>query len=429
MAPKHILIAEDEENTRLCLNLMLKSSGFRVSEAENGIQALDKLLECHDAGDPADLLITDIRMPELNGIQLIRRICQLELDLPVIVITGFGDKDMLVELIRLGVEDYLEKPFGNEDVCRKIDGLFEKRSQSRKKFERSYNASLKKKARMERELRDSVSRKEFVLHYQPIIDLEANEVVGIEALLRWLHPKRGIVPPMDFIPLAEETGLIVPIGTWVLRKACQQIAAYTRNMPRSMPFMLGINVSVKQLLKGNAFSEIRSIIRETGIQPECVGLEITESTMIRDADSVLPLFEKLKKWGVRLAIDDFGTGYSSLSYLHRFPFDTLKIDRSFVGQLGGSGGKSAKIVQAIISLASDLGMNVIAEGIEDESQIRHLKELNCRCGQGFYFSKPMELEQIKHLLLPSKDNERINIPKSPLPVPAYGGLSMMNFCN
>jgi EAL domain-containing protein (putative c-di-GMP-specific phosphodiesterase class I) len=280
---------------------------------------------------------------------------------------------------------------------------------------------------MTRELRNSVNRKEFVLHYQPIIDLEANEVVGIEALLRWLHPKKGMIPPMDFIPLAEETGLIVPIGTWVLRKACQQIAGYTQSMPRNMPFLLGINVSVKQLLQGNAFSEIRSIIRETGIQPECVGLEITESTMIRDADSVIPLFEKLKKWGVRLAIDDFGTGYSSLNYLHRFPFDTLKIDRSFVEQLGCSGSKSAKIVQSIIALASDLGMNVIAEGIEDESQITRLKELNCRCGQGFYFSKPMELEQIKHLLLP-KNNELINTPESGIS-DTYEAFSMMNLCN
>ncbi|QTA91718.1 EAL domain-containing response regulator [Desulfonema magnum] len=398
MEQRHILIADDEKNIRLCLGIMLRSSGFKVSLAKNGTEALSMLLRFNDSAEPVDLLITDIRMPELDGIQLIRCISQFEFNLPVIVITGFGDKKMLIELIGLGIQDFLEKPFGNNDVSRKIDKAFERQRRFKENFRKSHTSSLNKKKEMENDLQISADRKEFVLRYQPIIDLETKDIIGIEALIRWVHPQKGIILPTDFIPLAEETGLIVPIGAWVLKTACQQIAEYIRELSAEKPFILGINVSTRQLLQEDFFINIKKIIKESDINPECVKLEITESAIMDNVDIVLPVFKKLRKQGIRLAIDDFGTGYSSLSYLHLFPFDTLKIDRSFVDKIGLDDDKSMKIIQAVISLASDLDMNVVAEGIENEFQIKRLRELKCKYGQGFYFSEPLPSERIEYLL-------------------------------
>ncbi len=251
---------------------------------------------------------------------------------------------------------------------------------------------------METDLRKAVIRQEFVIHYQPIVDLATNKIAGLEALVRWQHPRKGLIPPMEFLPLAEETGLIVPIGLWVLRKACQQFAEYINALPPNMPFMLGVNISVKQLEQEDLCDKIQAVIDESGIDPKRLKLEITESIMMDNAEAVLPIFKKLKQLGVHLAIDDFGIGHSSLSYLHQFPFDTLKIDRSFVNKIGVTNDKYSKIIQTIIFLACHLDMNVVAEGIENKFQIKRLKELKCQNGQGFYLSKPLELKQIKHFL-------------------------------
>jgi diguanylate cyclase (GGDEF)-like protein len=248
---------------------------------------------------------------------------------------------------------------------------------------------------METDLRKAVFRKEFVLHYQPIVDLDTNHITGLEALVRWQHPKKGLIPPVDFIPLAEETGLIVPLGIWILEKACHQLAEYMKDLPPDMPLVVGVNISVKQLMNGDLLSEIQRILNESGIDPKRLKLEITESMMMRNADTVIPMFKKIKDIGVGLAIDDFGTGYSSLSYLHEFPFDTLKIDRSFICNIGTNGDKHTKIIQTIMGLAWNLNMDVVAEGIESELQINKLKGMKCRNGQGFYLSKPLKADQVK----------------------------------
>jgi diguanylate cyclase (GGDEF)-like protein/PAS domain S-box-containing protein len=249
--------------------------------------------------------------------------------------------------------------------------------------------------RLETDLRRAVDRKEFVLHYQPILDLNTYHIVGMEALIRWPHPERGMISPLDFIPLAEEMGLIVPIGTWVMRESCLAASEYVRAMPKDMPFLLGLNISVIQLLHGDFLNETRKILRESDLDPSRIKFEITESVMMDASDEILPVLRELKKFGVRLALDDFGTGYSSLSYLHHFPFDTLKIDRSFVSQMGLNGDRHTKIVQTIMSLAQHLDMSVIAEGIETEYQVKRLKGLRCPYGQGFLFSRPMKLDQFK----------------------------------
>ncbi|MFP4474047.1 MAG: EAL domain-containing protein [Desulfatibacillaceae bacterium] len=249
--------------------------------------------------------------------------------------------------------------------------------------------------RLETDLRKAVEREEFTLHYQPVLDLVTTKVVGVEALIRWNHPEKGMVSPMRFIPMAEEIGLIVPIGTWVMRQAFIQCEEYRKELPGNAPFMVGLNISVIQLMHKGFLADVRAVLDETGIDPAMLKLEITESIMMDVTNELLPVLFELKKMGVTLAIDDFGTGYSSLSYLHQFPFDTLKIDRAFVNQIGVNGDKHTKIIQTIMSLARHLDMSVIAEGIETEQQMERLRELGCPSGQGFLFSRPVEFEEFR----------------------------------
>lgn len=251
---------------------------------------------------------------------------------------------------------------------------------------------------LETDLRKAITKKEFVLYYQPIINLSTNRVTGLEALIRWKHPEKGIISPLEFIPIAEETGLIVPIGTWVLEEACRQTLEYMKEFSFEKPFMLSVNISVKQFTNVNLPEIIKSIIKGSGFDPECLKLEITESVMMTNTNTACSIFSEIKQMGVQLAIDDFGTGYSSLSYLHRFPFDTLKIDRSFVNKITREHDKHIKILQAIMSLASHLDMNVIAEGIEDEQQLNLLKKMKCSWGQGFLFSRPLDSKQLRVFL-------------------------------
>lgn len=251
---------------------------------------------------------------------------------------------------------------------------------------------------LETALRNAIKRNEFMLHYQPIISLTDGRITGLEALIRWNHPTLGTVSPMEFISVAEETGLIVPIGKWVLREACTQVASLVERFCIEKPFTLAVNISPRQFTRSDLLGTIREILAESAMDPECLKLEITETVMLHDPDTACEVFEGLRRLGVRLAIDDFGTGYSAMNYLHKYPFDTLKIDRSFINRIDRNGDKHVKIVQAIVSLARHLDMNVVAEGIEDDDQLSMLRELNCPCGQGFLFSRPLDADRLKDYL-------------------------------
>lgn len=251
---------------------------------------------------------------------------------------------------------------------------------------------------LETALRNAIRRDEFTLHYQPIVNLADGRVNGLEALIRWNHPELGMVQPTEFIAIAEETGLIVPIGTWVLREACGRIGALVDRFRYEKPFTLAVNISPRQFTAPNFLATVRDILAESAIDPECLKLEITEGVMLHDPDTVCKVFEGLRRLGVRLAIDDFGTGYSAMNYLHKYPFDTLKIDRSFIHQIERTGNRHLKIVQAIVSLARHLDMNVVAEGIEDDAQLSMLKALDCPCGQGFLFSRPLDPAALEDFL-------------------------------
>lgn len=290
---------------------------------------------------------------------------------------------------------------GPEEILRDADTAMHRAKMAGKGryeiFDSSMHAKAVKLLTLETDLRRAVERDEFLLHYQPIVSLEDGSLTGFEALIRWRHPRMGLVPPLDFIPLAEDTGLIVPIGKWVLRKACLQLAEWRGLLEGGRKLTMSVNISGKQL-DGMDFAEmIQGILLEARLEPSCLKLEVTESAIMEHPEAAAAILERLKEMGVRLSLDDFGTGYSSLSYLHRFPFHNLKIDRSFISKLEG-GEKDEEIVRVINSLARNLGMDVVAEGIETKSQWDLLHKLDCGFGQGYYFSRPLEDEAARRLI-------------------------------
>lgn len=270
---------------------------------------------------------------------------------------------------------------------------------------RFYTSGVNERAnellRLEGALRQAVEQNRLVVHYQPQVELETGRIFGVEALVRWLHPEQGMISPADFIPLAEETGLIVSIGEWVLRSACTQCQQW---QDRGFePIRISVNMSARQFNQKNVVSMVEEVLTQTGLDPHCLDLEITESVLMDDVNRAIETMTQLHELGVQLSIDDFGTGYSSLAYLKRFPIDTLKIDKSFVSDVV-TDSNDAAIATTIIDLARNMNLNVIAEGIEDESQRHFLYSHGCRYGQGYLFSKPKTLQEIEAYLVPKNTN-------------------------
>jgi diguanylate cyclase (GGDEF)-like protein len=250
---------------------------------------------------------------------------------------------------------------------------------------------------LEIDLRKAVTREEFHLFYQPIVSLERGCICGFEALVRWQHPQRGLVSPDEFIPVAEETRLILPVGRLVLHQACQQMKTWQARFGTRAPTMMSVNLSSKQLQQSDLVEQIQTILRQTGLEPGALKLEITESSFMEDLGEAIATLLRLKSLGLRVAIDDFGTGYSSLSYLYRLPIDTLKIDRSFVSRIEVDSANSG-IVGTIVSLAHSLKLDVIAEGVETAAQLVQLQALGCEHVQGYYFSKPITADAASALI-------------------------------
>ncbi|NES69615.1 MAG: bifunctional diguanylate cyclase/phosphodiesterase, partial [Okeania sp. SIO2D1] len=264
-------------------------------------------------------------------------------------------------------------------------------------FTRTMHNNVTEKMQLEHDLRHAVEMLEdlaspvtnnFLLNYQPIISLCTGKLLGFEALVRWRHPERGIISPVKFIPLAEETGLILPLGQWVLWEACRQLQEWQEIYSQN-DLTIAVNISGKQFSQPNLILHIQRILQQTGINSQRLKIEITESVVMDNAESAITVLSQLQELGIQLSVDDFGTGYSSLSYLHRFPINTLKVDKSFVTNMGVN-GENCEIVRAIITLAHSLGLDVVAEGIETEQQLTQLKNLGCEYGQGYLFSKPVD---------------------------------------
>lgn len=287
-----------------------------------------------------------------------------------------------------------------EDILRDADTAMYRAKENGKAryemFDSGMHAKAVSRLQLEHDLRQAVEQKEFCVYYQPIIALETKHLAGFEALVRWNHPRRGIVSPADFIPVAEETGLIVPIGRWVLEEACRKVREWQLASPSHRALSLSVNLSGRQVAQPDLVEQIQQALEESRLNPHHLKLEITESVVMENAEAAAQTLKQLRALGVQLSIDDFGTGYSSLSYLHRFPLNYLKIDRSFVDRMTTDGDDA--IVRTIATLARNLGMEVIAEGIETEEQYKRLKALGCEYGQGFLFSRPVNVEAAYRLL-------------------------------
>jgi predicted signal transduction protein with EAL and GGDEF domain len=288
-----------------------------------------------------------------------------------------------------------------DDLLRNADtAMYDSKVRGKGRFE-VFNQTMRARAvariEIERDMKKALEDGEFVLYYQPVINLTNQRITGFEALLRWKHPVRGMLYPNEFIPVAEETGMIVPLGLWVLREGCRQMAAWQKSAITDPPLTISINVFQKQLSEPGFVEEVEQVLRETGLDPETLKLEVTESSIMKNLEATISLLHRLKTLKVGLEIDDFGTGYSSLSYLRQLPFDTLKIDYSFVKELGSS-TDSSEIIQTILGLARSLGMDVVAEGVETKDQIARLTAMGCSTVQGYYFSKPVDAEKAQGLL-------------------------------
>jgi EAL domain-containing protein (putative c-di-GMP-specific phosphodiesterase class I) len=251
---------------------------------------------------------------------------------------------------------------------------------------------------VETDLRQALERQEFRVYYQPIVSLADGRIVELEALVRWQHPERGLVQPGAFIPIAEETGLIVPLGQWVLEQACQQARMWQDASPANKSLVMSVNLSARQFQHPMLVADIERAVRQSRLDPRSLKLEITESVVMQDVESTLATLHALKALGIQLAIDDFGTGYSSLTYLKRFPIDTLKIDRSFVDGLGQDAQDTA-IVRSVVALAKTLNLSVTGEGVETVEQQTHLEGLGCDLAQGFMFARPSPPELLDAVLL------------------------------
>jgi EAL domain-containing protein (putative c-di-GMP-specific phosphodiesterase class I) len=278
-----------------------------------------------------------------------------------------------------------------EGLIRDADAaMYRAKSRGRARFEvfdREMRAGAVARLQVENDLRHALDNDELLLAYQPIVSLRTERVVGVEALARWRHPERGLVPPDEFIPVAEANGLIEPIGAWVLEQACRQAAKWYHARPDAAPIGMSVNISAKQLDRHRLPELISRLLREVRLDPACLSLEITESVMIGNAETLAETLQALKRIGVRLVLDDFGTGYSSFGYLTHLPLDALKIDRSYVDGVG-TDARDTAITEAIVAMSHALSLEVIAEGVETPGHVAALRRVGCELAQGYHFSRP-----------------------------------------
>jgi predicted signal transduction protein with EAL and GGDEF domain len=264
-------------------------------------------------------------------------------------------------------------------------------------FDPAMHVAALERLRLETDLRRALERDQLILHYQPVVSLHTGTLVAVEALIRWEHPERGLIPPADFIPVAERTGLIGDIGRWVLARACEQLKSWERTFGYEAPQSVWINVSPKQFAQHDLASQVQQLFSSLAFEPRRIKFEITESIMLENIDAATRTLTELRSLGVQVFMDDFGTGYSSLTYLGRLPLDGIKVDRTFVGQMGAD-PRQAQLVRTIVTLIKNLGLEPIAEGVETDQQANLLREMGCAFAQGFVFSRPVPARKIDELI-------------------------------
>jgi EAL domain-containing protein (putative c-di-GMP-specific phosphodiesterase class I)/FixJ family two-component response regulator len=395
-------------------------AAFELDFATQGEQGVEMVRQARAANRPYAVAFVDVRMPPgMDGVDTTAQIWQLDPDIQIVICTAYSDHTWEQILKKLGRSDrlvVLKKPFDNIEVLQLADTLTQRwqsagimqrhlqmlqqviadRAAATQFGKTAQDTQARLRAGLADELRSGMRSGQVGVHYQPLVEVATRRAVGLEALVRWQHPTQGFIAPSLFIPLAEESDLILELGEFVLRSACEQIKTWERAGVPVVP--LAVNISALQLQHGGFADFVRRVLRETGMQPQQLALEITESSLMENMSQHVAELQSLRADGVGIEIDDFGTGYSSLSYLKQLPIDTLKIDRSFIRNID-SNPVDAAIVSAIFAMAQSMRLRVVAEGVETHEQLQVLGRYGCAYAQGYYFSKPMPAADCRKLLL------------------------------
>lgn len=399
---KKILVIEDEQVIRENILKLLKAEGFDVTGAENGAQGLNAAVS-----NVPDVIICDVMMPELDGygVLVALRSNPVTATVPFVFLTGKAERSEMRQGMELGADDYLTKPFSKAELVGAISSRLKKQEAVAEQYHNLRSPSNEfiqdtahKLQQIKTSLCNALEREEFQVYYQPQVNVQTGKIMSAEALVRWLHPEKGLISPAEFIPAAEETGFIVQLGEWVLQTACKQMQVWQN---AGFPLRIAVNLSPRQFHQPELSSRVAQILAETGLEASSLELELTESLMVEDAESAIATLQHLKNLGVCISLDDFGTGYSSLSYLTQYPFDTLKIDRCFISKIT-DGCTNAAIVKAIIEMAHSLCLEVIAEGVETEAEKDFLWRYKCDIMQGYLFSPPLAAADFEQLLVAGK---------------------------
>jgi EAL domain-containing protein (putative c-di-GMP-specific phosphodiesterase class I)/FixJ family two-component response regulator len=406
-----VLIVDDTQYNLLLLSVMLSNQGYEVLSTTNGMSAID-LAITHQP----NLILLDIKMPEMDGYEVCTKLKNnfLTKEIPIIFISAIDNVAEKIEAFAVGGIDFIHKPFHLVELLARVEThlrISSLRSQliEQTKLLESQNVNLQKEIShligfnwdLYNQLQKAITQEQLLLFYQPIVSLENGLINGFEALIRWQHPERGIVNPVEFIDIVETTDLIYSIGQWVIENACKKLQIWQKSSSKYADLTMSINVSTKQLSQFDFVDHICIVLNKYEIAPHCLKIEITENTMIGDRDQTLETVCKLKELGIQFCIDDFGTGYSSLRRLTDFPIDVLKIDRSFIAN------EEWIVVKAIGSLAFSLGKTIVVEGIETASELAVIRDLFsnslAKCyGQGYLFSKPLNPNFALELLINSQ---------------------------
>jgi len=339
-------------------------------------------------GDEFTILLDDVR--DIEEVEKVAMRIQMELSSPFTL-----EGHTIFTSASIGIVLSSLEPSSALDLLRNADiAMYSAKERGKacyKIFDQTMYTQTIERLQIENDLRQALEQKEFLVHYQPIISLQTGKLSGFEALIRWQHPDRGLVSPLDFIPIAEDTGLIVFIGEWVLRESCHQLKTWQQQFPAAAPLTIAVNLTSKEIREPGLIEKIDRILAETGLESHHLRIEITESMLMEHTQDTINVLSQIRARKIQLSIDDFGQGYSSLGYLQRFPINTLKIDRSFVNDVNLE-CKNAELVRVIINLAHTLKMDVVAEGVETEEQLKHLQTLGCEFAQGYFFAKPLDCD-------------------------------------
>jgi EAL domain-containing protein (putative c-di-GMP-specific phosphodiesterase class I)/DNA-binding NarL/FixJ family response regulator len=392
-----ILVIEDEESVRENLIDLLAAEDFETIAAANGKIGLDLAVK-----EIPDLILCDMMMPELDGYGVLTALRQdpLTATIPFIFLTAKSAKSDFRQGMDMGADDYLTKPFTRAELLSAIIHKLEKYA-SFKRHLANQGVVNKLNPRMqliEMHLHRAVLQENFVnfqVYYQPIIDINTGKIIAAESLLRWEDSDLGFISPAEFIPLAESSGLIVPIGKWVLEKVCQQVKSWREaGLPN---LTIAVNLSAIEFNQPDLVGKVINLISANSLDPTCLELEITESMIMHDVTGAIATMKSLRSLGIKIAVDDFGTGYSSLIYLKQFPINTLKLDRYFIEDVANDFQKSA-IIKALIEMGHNLNLKIIAEGVETKAELEFLRQHNCDAIQGFLFSRPLPTAEFEKLL-------------------------------